>query len=570
MSTQAATVVPSVYLNKVKFSDQSEFTFADNDFVLIVGPNNSGKSAALRAIEDKLSDYANSSPVIANLQIRTHGSDTDVLQWLANWAKPDSSSSASNPIYSVLGNSVSFTLVRHYWPRGSGLSSLARVFCKRLDTDSRLTICNPPENINLLTHAPTHPIHVMQRDDAVAMQLSHKFKEAFGLELIVNHCAGSQVPLHVGKQPAFSVGEDRVSIGYITKLEQLPTLHSQGDGMRAFAGVLMSTAVGRENVYLIDEPEAFLHPPQAKFLGKYLAHIAASGRQVLVATHSADFLKGALDAATGNVKVLRIDRLDATNKVSQLETTLVKTLWSDPIFRASNILDGLFHERTIVCESDSDCRFYSSMLDAQIEANSSGGKRPDFFFTQSGGKDRMHVVVSALRAVNVPVAVVADFDVLSNEQPLRRIVESLQGSWDAIQADWKTVKSAIDVRKPEFLADEAMGEIKKVLDRVTERIFPDSAKDEIAKLLRKTSPWATAKTVGKSFVPSGDASAACQRLLESLRTIGMHVVEEGEIEGFCRSVGNHGPKWVNAVLERNLANDSELESARKFVKRLAD
>jgi len=45
-------------------------------------------------------------------------------------------------------------------------------------------------------------------------------------------------------------------------------------------------------------------------------------------------------------------------------------------------------------------------------------------------------------------------------------------------------------------------------------------------------------------------------------------VEVGELEGFVRTEDGHGPKWVNAVLSRDLARDTELEQARQFSLRL--
>jgi hypothetical protein len=43
-------------------------------------------------------------------------------------------------------------------------------------------------------------------------------------------------------------------------------------------------------------------------------------------------------------------------------------------------------------------------------------------------------------------------------------------------------------------------------------------------------------------------------------------VPVGEIEGFCRSIGSHGPGFVEKVLEeRDLETDSELQDARDFI-----
>ncbi len=58
----------------------------------------------------------------------------------------------------------------------------------------------------------------------------------------------------------------------------------------------------------------------------------------------------------------------------------------------------------------------------------------------------MPTVVKALRAVSAPVRVVADFDVLREKQPLKRIVESLGGEWSRIEGDWSVVENALDAQ----------------------------------------------------------------------------------------------------------------------------
>ena len=137
-----------------------------------------------------------------------------------------------------------------------------------------------------------------------------------------------------------------------------------------------------------------------------------------------------------------------------------------------------------------------------------------------------------------------------------------------MESDWRLIKSSIDSRKPELGSNEVREKIIEVLHQVSEPMFPDRAKDEIQAILRRSSPWSYAKTVGKSFIPSGQPSQACERLLTALRTVGLHIVEVGELEGFVRMEGGHGPKWVNAVLKRDLLADKDLDEARRFVQRL--
>jgi hypothetical protein len=404
----------------------------------------------------------------------------------------------------------------------------------------------------------------MQRDDALEQSLSLKFRRAFGVDLIVHRNAGSQVPLHVGSRPMPELGEDRVSLSYILKIEALPQLQTQGDGMRSFAGVLLATSVGRESILLIDEPEAFLHPPQAKLLGATLVEERGETRQLFIATHSTDVLRGVLDANSPDVKVLRIRRSGDVNKIYLLENARVQELWSDPLLRYSNILDGLFHEGVVVCEADSDCRFYSAVLEAAHETRNPNIKQPDLMFTHCGGKARLPLVIRALREVDVPVRAVADFDVLSEEQPLRGIVEALGGDWNTLCGDWRLVKTSIDAKRPDLSTADVRREVERVLGQVTATVLPEKARAELQGVVRRSTAWSSAKLVGKSFVPSGESSRACDRLLINLRRVGLHVVEVGELEGFVRTADGHGPKWVNDVLTRDLLNDPELELARRF------
>jgi hypothetical protein len=237
-------------------------------------------------------------------------------------------------------------------------------------------------------------------------------------------------------------------------------------------------------------------------------------------------------------------------------------LWGDPLLRYSNILDGLFHEITVVCESDADCRFYSAVVDA-LNAGTDL-RKPDILFTHCGGKARLPVVIRALREVDVPVKAVADFDILSDEQPLRSVAEALGLLWGDIEQDWRIVKAAVDGKRPDLNTADVKREVNVLLDAVATNVLPEKVRSDLRTVLKKSSAWSVAKLVGKAFVPSGDPMRACERLFARLQAVGLHVVPVGELEGFCRTVDGHGPKWVNGTLTRDLASDPELGIAREF------
>ena len=571
MTAEPEKVHPTATISKLVFSDGSEMSVNAGDVIVVVGPNNAGKSATLRAIREKLKEPSASAHVVASLEIEKSGTLEELDAWTVARAQKRGDS-ATNPMFEAVGHTVYSSDIKHSWQRSDqALGQLTRWFCHFLSADERLQICNPPKSVAFSREAASHPIHFLQRDDALELRLSAEFRAAFGVDLIVHRNAGSEVPIYIGDRPTPNAGEDRASLTYAARIEKLPLLHLQGDGMRSFAGVLLATSVGSESVMLLDEPEAFLHPPQARLLGATLVKNRGDKRQLFVATHSADIVKGILDANSPDVKVIRIQRNGSTNSVRLLDSARIRDLWNDPLLRFSNILDGLFHEGVIVCEADSDCRFYSALLDVtEIADRAAGRKRPDLMFTHCGGKARLPMVIRALREVNVPVRAVADFDVLADEPSLKGIVEALGLEWFSVSSDWRLVKAAVDLRKPDLNTADVKREFEQIMNKLTDATLPEAARLELQSLLRRTSAWSNAKLVGKAFVPSGDPSQACDRLLNTLRTAGLHVVEVGELEGFVRTVGNHGPKWVNAVLERDLVADAELESARNFVKRLVE
>lgn len=557
---------PHLWVSEIEFSDGSKISASEDEVVLIVGPNNAGKSEALRAIERKLSE-ASISPVISKISLGRKGSAEEVVEWLSTFAH-QASPESENPAFQAYGSGVRKSHVHNWWGNQSELHALASFFCVRLGADQRLEAANPAPNIRLLEDAPSHPIHFLMSDDSLESSLSQSFRMAFGSDLILNRGAGSVAPLHVGEKPHVQAGEDRVSVGYLRRLGALPQIQSQGDGMRSFTGVLLRTMVGRESILLVDEPEAFLHPPQARLLGQILVKEKKPNRQIFIATHSGDVLRGALDSNGSNVSVVRLRRSGDKNHVRKLDKLKLTELWGDPLLRYSNILDGVFHEKVVVCEADSDARFYAALSDAIFGDLAANTKRPDVMFTHCGGKDRVAMVVKALHELDVPVAAVLDFDVLNNEKTIRSIFEAAGGDWTAVAPQYQLVKKSVDGKKPDLTVEEIRDQILTLLANTTDQSALADLKGRVSAVLRRGTAWSAAKGIGSASVPSGDPTNALRILLERLSASGIFVVEVGELECFCKSIGNHGPKWINKVLELDLKDDPDLENARNFVRRI--
>lgn len=558
--------VPRVQLDTLTFNSGQKISLNAGDIVIVVGPNNVGKSVLMRDIEQKLVDRSNVTIMLREISIATFGTTEEFKVWALEHGRINATTSPGPQVF--FGNtSVMIQHVSHVWEnRRNGLAYLTNLFCDRLTTEARLAASNPVGLPAFSERPPSHPIHHLYLNEQLEREVSHVFHRAFDVDLIVDRLGGREAGLYVGKRPDLAPGESTTSFTYSQSVKALPALAQQGDGMRSFAGVILHVLTGDRDIVIVDEPEAFLHPPQARLLGHMLVKDARHDRQLIFATHNGDFLRGAINAGGSRLRVIRISREGPINPIHELDSAGIADLWRDPLLRQSNALDGLFHSLTIVCEADTDCRFYSAVADAVWTQRNE--MVPDVMFTHCGGKDRIPMLLASLRALSVPVRAVTDFDVLRSEQPLRKIVEALGHGWEEFSTDWSTVKTSVDQKKPDLKSEEVKEEIGKILHDVTLAKFPEEAGERIRDVLRKSSPWSIAKLTGKAYVPSGDATRAFDRLVEGLHRIGLFVVENGELESFDRTIGRHGPEWVNRVLEKNLVADASLHEARKFVERL--
>lgn len=554
----------NISISKIKFSDSSEISFEKSGITVFVGPNNAGKSAVLRDIHQALHVKNGQGIVAKDIEIEKEGDDDELIKFLNLNANKEMQTTNPLPFYKGFQFNVHEQNAKNYWNNyKNGLDGLINVFVGILDTQGRLGMVNPPQNIPLHREYPQHPIHLLQRDDKLESKFNDYFKQAFGMDIILNRGAGNEVPIHVGVKPLLDEGEDRISASYIKKIETLPTLHNQGDGMKSFVGILLNTIISHKSIFLIDEPEAFLHPPQARLLGKMIAGDLPKNKQLFLATHSEDFLNGLLDISKNNIKIIRIGRDGDNNNVCELNNADIKKAWGDPLLRFSNILSGLFHKKVVICEGDADCRFYSATLNSSFEKD--GKTTPDILFVHCGGKHRMPVAIKALKKLNVPISIIVDFDVLSDKNPLLKIVDEIGGDWAQFDSEWRIVKAAIDSKKSEVEVADLKSKIDDIFATISGKVLSKDKQKEIESLLKKASPWAVAKETGKSFIPSGDATVAFNALNIKLNSLGIFIVD-GILESFVKSIANHGPKWVNEVLEKkDLANDSELENARVFI-----
>ncbi|MCA8120176.1 AAA family ATPase [Burkholderia cepacia] len=549
-----SAALPSVSITSVTFSGGATVSLGPQEKVILVGPNNSGKSQALRDILEICRKGVNgNTPVVTKLELSKGGTLDDLMGFLEAHAvlKKDQ----------YLYRNWSLPVIHlPFWNQDFIMHGLADGFIRNISAEERLKICAQQSSI-----APgdpkTCPQHVLYDDDALMSKISGLFRNAFGKDLMFNFRGGSKLPIHVGQIPQVPGLFDRASDQYVALVTQNPLLDQQGDGIKGYAGILFEAIASEVAVTLIDEPEAFLHPPQMRRLGETLASEVTG--QLLVATHSSDIMKGFLEGTKGSVRVLRITRNGDANAITETSTETIRELWEKPELRYSNALDGIFHEQTIICEDDSDCRVFNSVGD--YLGGFSDTPWPDTAYVPTGGKHGVPKVASVLRKIGVPVKGVFDIDFLSERSLVEATVKAFGGDWDVIEPIWKRVDAAVR----EGIKPKTPEEIKKDIVNILNLSEKDKMpKSDVVEAMKQSASWNQVKRYGERGIPAGKAQTDYQALRGHLEEVGIYLVPEGEIENFCREVGSHGPKFVSKLLRDIPLGDGRLRNLREFVEKV--
>ena len=540
------------YISKLTFNNGQELDIAANDIVVFVGPNNAGKSQSLKDIYALSKDKV---PSVVISEITITKTAAPVSQLLSEIAAGTNQGSYTS--YNILGRNMDvWSYTDNNFLQNTHYGSFRELFVANLDTSARLTICNPPQSIRR-DGSKGHPIHYAAFDSRYRKWISDSFKKAFGIEITPNTQFGSQIPLCIGS-PVHLAGEyeDEQSRleEYAKILDTYKQVQNQGDGIKSFTGILLYLMLDYYRTYLIDEPESFLHPPQARIMGQIIGQTLSSQQQAFISTHSEDIIKGLLEVCPERIKIVRITRQDDTNHFSILNNSEFNQVWNDPLLKYSNIMASLFHKSVVLCESDSDCKLYS-IIESHLKQKQ--GKYSETLFIHCGGKHRMSKIATALRSLDISVKLIPDIDVLNDQEVFKGIVQAFGIDFGTIQTDYNNIVSNLHSPKEKINRNSAKAAITQVLDRSSNpELSPREIKD-IREAISTISKWEAVKSAGVTAFPSGNATASFRSLDQILKNAGIYIVSVGELECFVKEVGGHGPEWVNNVLEKypNLDDD---------------
>lgn len=561
---------PSLSIEKIKFKKHdNELNFNKDDIVLFVGANNVGKSRTLKDIQSKiLSDFQDETVLIDNIVFKEINFCTKkILNFIVQYLKLSPSGNYnlilddrecifySHELESLNTNNI------------SDFSKFHKLFYTFLSTENRLNLTKPYK-INISNNNKTLDIINklrIQQDSIIKLNQILKHNFDIGIDVDDSQMFNQpQISYKIGDSDTIDkiIHSERREV--YSKLGKMEDLHEQGDGIRSAVAILASLIVNENSLYLIDEPETFLHPPQARQLGRDIVNLSKD-KQCFISTHNIDFIRGVLETDPNRVKIIKIDRNGNDNEYNLLDNESICSISKDKNLKYSNILNGLFYDRVVLCEDESDCKFYSAILESlnlKIYQKT--------LFCAVGGKDQFKKIVPLLISLHIKYYIIADLDLINDSSKLSDLINSI--SADRYEEIKQTHISFLDMFQKDVTSqvknqESIRKEISQIFDeKKSDDYMTSETADKIKKFLKKTNSFHLLKESGVHMIPNGDCRVKYEKLRDFLASNNIYLVEDGEIEKFIPTVDSHGPKWVNRVFETYPdLNDIVYKDVREFI-----
>ena len=555
---------PSVVIKKIKFNDNTEIELNNDDIVVFVGANNVGKSRVLKDIKNDILESSSKKVIVEEIEYQdTNFEEINMRNYFKNNFElgPNGYDIAVDVNHTHNYNEHNFQNVK------SGDKHFYKVLFSFLSTESRLNMTAPISYSFINDKLRFNVMRKLERDK----------KNITTLNDIVFSCFGKKIDISEGTwqnavYKLYKFGtKDEIdkSVSADTRearclLESLENLNDQGDGIRSAVAILASLITTTHSLYLIDEPETFLHPPQARILGRNIVDLSQN-KQCFISTHNIDLLRGMLEKNYARIKIIKINRTDNVNEFYVLDNDSIKVVSDDKNLKYSNILNGLFYNTVVLCENESDCKFYSALLE-KIDNDC----YQNTLFCAVGGKDQFKIIIPLLNKLKINFLVIADLDLINNRDKLKDLINSIEtNKYNQISSIHNDFLNLFESKTDDQVKKQS--EIKEeILSFITDTPYmSDETASKIRQVLKNISHLKLLKNCGKSCLPAVECVQKYNQIINFLNKSNIFVVECGEIERFITEIDGHGSLWVEEVFKKYPTLDEpEYSNAKDFIKKV--
>lgn len=537
-----------------------------NNITILVGPNNVGKSQTLHDIKNLLELGKNARPIIISEAdfdfpnsfetflslLKTTESEKTVGNKLIRGLKSDMLSEEVKDFPFEIYKTAYENINRR---KNEIMGPFTKYFVTDLSSSNRLLLASSVNAVNPELKNPANLLQALFLDTTKDSDLKQAFRSAFDMDIALDYSSMLKLCFRIAKKMP-QIPEDPRKAYPITN--ELAKIEEQGDGFRSLVGIILGLLFSKGRIVLLDEPEAFLHPAQARFLGKWIGdHKDIIDGQLIISTHNANFLSGIL-ASGQEVDIYRLNRIDNNTTFNKIPSDATKALFKNPLLSSQRVMESVFYRGVVVCEADADRAIYQGV--ATINHNSN----EDVLFIHSQNKQTLKTVAQLLKDANIPVALIADIDALNNELILNNMITSTTNK--------PVPQSIIDNRK--IIALSVNGKTdRQMLKALTTEVWYlyeqlvfhkhtlDGAKGALQRITKGITSWSEIKSKGIEGFDTKIRGIVLQ-LIDELKKYGVFIVPVGELEGWLDVGTKKKNKWIIPALEKIHSGDASPELIR--------
>lgn len=553
-------------ITDIEFKDDSRLPIGN--LTVVVGPNNSGKSRFLKDIA-ALCTEENPQTVVVKSVRHTLPHTLEELQesygiaperddhgnYYIKGFRPDLGGLYSLHIggsnWEETANRIISGFEQDPWNRKQFATWFGHRFITRLTTEDRLLLTKQKPR----TDSGSVLAQLYDQAKAAEQTLTRWVFEAFGVHIRLDYSDKADFLLRISSSFE-GIPEDPREAQPIFRAHS--KLDDQGDGLRSFVATALALIVNKRPVLLLDEPEAFLHPPQAMALGQIIADVAQEGHQVVVATHSVDVLRGILSRRS-DIGLVRMSRNAGTAKATVMDAAEVGRIATDPMLSSTRVLDGMFYRGVVVVEADSDSVFYQRVA-TKVRSGD------EIHYVHAHNKQTLAKVSGPYRKMGIPVAVVPDFDVLRDKRELRALLKAIQAErTEEMLEHQEVIRSEIEGQPISARLADLRTAVEKALEQTPidattmgEAEALSDIKRRLKRALEESDAWSPYKRRGTAeLTPRGKKSF--EHINNDGRSIGLFIVPVGELESWLVEFGIERLSNKSTWIVNALAKLAELE-----------
>jgi hypothetical protein len=302
--------------------------------------------------------------------------------------------------------------------------------------------------------------------------------------------------------------------------------------------------LSKGRIVLLDEPEAFLHPAQARQLGLWIANQAAGmSSQLMIATHNANFLAGILQAGQP-VDIFRMSRKDDVTSYKRMKAEATKDLSTSAVLSSQRVLEAIFFRGVVICEADADRSVYQTVAARDLGTS-------EALFVHAHNKQTIPTVAELLRGAQIPFCAIVDIDALNSKDDFEKLAASTAAPTSEIEG-WLTTRQKIADSVTGVKDEDVLKGIVPKVEEFVEQLKAGKhtlagARSALQRLRDETTAWREIKLKGLEGVPK-EVRADAKRLLEELAVRGLFLVPVGELEGWIDLGTRRKKEWIVRAL----------------------